>query len=282
MPEWLKETLHPGIGQYIRVDRILHTQKTPTQELLIFENEFLGRVLALDGVIQTTEVDEFIYHEMITHTPILTHGSAQKILVLGGGDGGVIKELFKYRTISKVVMVEIDSQVIQLCQQYLPSISRGAFEDPRLDLVISDGAKYVANCPDHFDIIIVDSPDPIGPGENLFSNSFYRYCHQCLKPNGILVTQNGVPFVQREELRNSVQYLSEYFKHVSLFTSSIPTYYGGEMAFGWASDQPFLESMSLGQIRFRFSAAEVQTRHYCPELHLAAFAIPPWIREIAN
>ena len=282
MSEWLIETLHPELRQQIRIDRILHKQKTHAQELLIFENDLLGRVLALDGIVQTTEADEFIYHEMITHVPILAHGAAQDILVLGGGDGGVIEELFKYPTVTKVVMVEIDPCVVELCRKYLPNLSRGAFDDPRLDLVIADGSEYVISSTDHFDVIIVDSPDPIGPGEKLFSKTFYSGCHRRLKPGGILVTQSGVPFVQGSELRNSARNLSAYFHDVTFYRASIPTYYGGDMAFGWASDTASLRTISLDQIRERFSSTRLETRYYSPEIHLSAFAKPPWITALLN
>ena len=142
MPEWLNEILHPELGQHIRIDRVLLRKTTDLQELLIFENAILGRVLVLDGVIQTTEADEFIYHEMLSHVPILAHGCAQRVLVLGGGDGGMIEEVLKHDSVEKVVMVEVDRSVVNLCQEYLPTLSQGAFDDPRLELVLADGSQY--------------------------------------------------------------------------------------------------------------------------------------------
>ncbi len=276
MPEWLNEILHPELGQHIRIDRVLLRKTTDLQELLIFENAILGRVLVLDGVIQTTEADEFIYHEMLSHVPILALGGPPRFLVLGGGDGGMIEEVLKHDSVEKVVMVEVDRSVVNLCQEYLPTLSQGAFDDPRLELVIADGSQYVTTSDQRFDIVIVDSPDPIGPGANLFSQEFYYNCSLCLRPGGVLVTQNGVPFVQAEELRNSAARLSHHFADVAFFRASVPTYYGGDMAFGWASNTITLRTISIGQLQSRFAQANLDTRYYSPEIHIAAFATPPW------
>ena len=280
MPEWLAETLHPELCQRLRIDRVLHRENTDLQEVLIFENEIFGRVLVLDGVVQTTEADEFIYHEMLTHVPIVTHGSARRVLVVGGGDGGMIEEALKHRRLEQVVMVEVDRSVVELCQKYLPTLSQGAFDDPRLQLVIADGAEYVSKTKQRFDIIIVDSPDPVGPGTSLFSDTFYHDCHRCLIPGGVLVTQNGVPFIQAEELRKSASRLSNHFTDVAFFRASVPTYYGGDMTFGWATDDATLRTISISQLRTRFSQENLDTRYYSPEIHVAAFAIPPWIKKI--
>ena len=276
MPEWLNEILHPELGQHVRIDRVLHRKTTELQEILIFENAVLGRVLVLDGVIQTTEADEFIYHEMLTHVPILAHGCTRHVLVLGGGDGGMIEEVLKHDSVEKVVMVEVDRSVVNLCQEYFHSLCQGAFDDPRLELVIADGSQYVTTSDQFFDIVIVDSPDPIGPGANLFSQEFYFNCGRCLRPGGVLVTQNGVPFVQEKELRNSAARLSQHFADVAFYRASIPTYYGGDMAFGWASNAVTLRTISICQLQSRFSQANLDPRYYSPEIHMAAFATPPW------
>ena len=156
------------------------------------------------------------------------------------------------------------------------TLSQGAFDDPRLELVIADGSQYVTTSDQRFDIVIVDSPDPIGPGENLFSQEFYFNCERCLRPGGVLVTQNGVPFVQEEELRNSAARLSQHFADVAFYRASIPTYYGGDMAFGWASNAVTLRTISIGQLQSRFAQANLDTRYYSPEIHIAAFATTPW------
>ena len=174
MTEWVSETLHDGYQQRFEVSKVLFSEKTEFQDMVIFENPKFGRVLVLDGVIQTTEKDEFIYHEMMVHTPLLANGAAKRVLIIGGGDGGCLREALRHPGVEKVTMVEIDPTVVDLSREYLPMHSDGAFDDPRTDLVIADGLKYVAESAEKFDVIIVDSTDPIGPGEVLFTDAFYR------------------------------------------------------------------------------------------------------------
>ena len=166
--DWFEETLHPGFHSRLGIDRVLHETKTYHQHLIIFDNEEFGRVLALDGVVQTTERDEFIYHEMLAHTPILAHGRARNVLIVGGGDGGMLEEVLKHDSVETAVQVEIDDTVVELAKQHLRMICDDAYEDPRTELVIADGVEYVNETDRRFDIIIVDSTDPIGPGEVLF------------------------------------------------------------------------------------------------------------------
>ncbi len=280
MTEWFEETLHQGIALRLSMDRILYREKTDVQDLVIFENRLFGRVLALDGVVQTTEGDEFIYHEMLSHVPILAHGLAARVLIIGGGDGGMARETLRHRDVSTVTMVEIDPAVTRLCQHYLPDISAGAFDDPRLRLVIADGADFVKTAQDRWDIIIVDSTDPIGPGAILFSKDFYRDCKRCLAPGGILVTQNGVPAVQGSEVTDSTLRLSSHFADIWFYLAPIPTYQGGHMAFGWATDRPDYRRADITSITGRFDRAGIQTRYYTPEVHVAAFALPAFIRAL--
>lgn len=175
-----QETLYQGYGQRFSIDNMLHEVRTEHQHLVIFENARMGRVMALDGVIQTTEADEFIYHEMLTHVPILAHGAARRVLIIGGGDGGMLREVAKHKSVERITMVEIDGTVVDMCKAFLPNHSQGAFDDPRLNLVIDDGMRFVATTEERFDVIISDSTDPIGPGEVLFSENFYQACRRCL------------------------------------------------------------------------------------------------------
>jgi spermidine synthase len=276
---WFEETLHDDLRQRLRVSKVLYREKTEHQDLIIFENPSLGRVLALDGVVQTTEADEHIYHEMLSHVPIIAHGSAGAVLIIGGGDGGMLREVLKHGDIA-ATMVEIDPGVIALCREHLPSLSRGAFDDPRAKLVIADGAQFVAETEQRFDVIIIDSTDPIGPGEVLFGADFYAGCRRCLNRGGVLVTQNGVPFVQPDELRDSYRRLSALFADVAFYLASVPTYNGGSMAFGWASDEPGRRNATLETITTRYRAAGIETRYYNPEIHLGAFALPGEIRAL--
>src|SRR5690606_2736115 len=186
------EGLHSGVNLALKVDKILYRDQTDLQDLMIFENKNFGRVMSLDGSVQTTEKDEFIYHEMFVHVPMLAHGNARRALIVGGGDGGAARQLMKYRDIA-VTMVDIDRTVVELSRKYMPSVSGGAFDDPRLDLVIADGCKFVKETDETWDVIIIDSTDPHGPGEVLYTQEFYSDCKSCLTPGGVIITQNGVP-----------------------------------------------------------------------------------------
>lgn len=276
---WHEETLHEDLRQRLRISKVLHRRKTGLQELLIFENPTLGRVLALDGVIQTTEADEAAYHEMLAHVPILAHGAVKTVLIIGGGDGGCLEEVLKH-PVEKVTQVEIDGGVVELCRAHLPSICGAAFDDPRTELVIGDGARFVEETEARYDLVIVDSTDPIGPGEILFAERFYAGCKRCLDPGGILVTQNGVPFLQAQELRQSQARLARHFADVAFYLTVVPTYFGGFMTLGWASDTPGHRALSRDAIEARRAAAGLETRYYNADLHLAAFALPNFIREM--
>lgn len=189
--------------------------------------------MALDGVVQTTERDEFIYHEMMTHVPLLAHGHAKHVLIIGGGDGAMLREVSRHRSIETITMVEIDAGVVSFCRQYLPNHNAGSYDDPRFSLVIDDGVNFVNQTSQTFDVIISDCTDPIGPGASLFTSSFYEGCKRCLNPGGIFVAQNGVCFLQQDEALDSHRKLSTYFDDVSFYQAAIPTYYGGIMTFAW-------------------------------------------------
>ncbi|MCO7264383.1 polyamine aminopropyltransferase [Dickeya zeae] len=271
------ETLHANFGQYFSIDQVLYHEKTDHQDLIIFENAALGRVMALDGVVQTTERDEFIYHEMMTHVPLLAHGDAKRVLIIGGGDGGMLREVCRHRNIEQITMVEIDAGVVSFCRQYLPNHSAGAYDDPRFRLVIDDGVNFVKACQEKFDIIISDCTDPIGPGESLFTSDFYQGCARCLNDGGIFVAQNGVCFLQQDEAVNSHQKLSHYFSDVSFYQTAIPTYYGGIMTFAWASNNPALRAIDQQSLQQRFEAAEIVCRYYNSAIHIGSFALPQYL-----
>jgi len=276
---WFDETLDEGYRLGLEISQTLHEQVSEHQSLAIYETARFGRVLALDGIVQTTESDEFIYHEMLTHPPILAHGHAREVGIIGGGDGGTLREVLKH-PVDRATMVEIDPHVVELCRTHLPSLSAGAFDDPRADLVIADGARFIAETDRRFDVLIVDSTDPVGPAEILFSEEFYRHCQASLAPGGILVTQNGVPMVQPEELTTAYRRLSASFADVTCYLAPVPTYFGGFMAFGWASDDPAKRRVAEPEIAARFATAALATRYYLPTIHHAAFALPRCIAEL--
>jgi len=279
MKNW-SETLEPtDFTATYKIDCMLHEERSEHQHIMLFENAIMGRVLVLDGVVQTTEKDEFIYHEMIVHVPILAHGAARRVLIVGGGDGGALEEAFKHQSVDQVTLVDIDRSVIDLSQRFLGNICQNAFEDPRLDLVIADGCEFVSETKARYDVIIVDSPDPVGPGAALFTPDFYRDCQRCLTKGGVLVTQNGVPFTQGRELRDSVAALARLFVDARCYLTHVPSYIGGAMAVGWASDDDALWSISTEILQERFDRAEIRTQCYTPAIHRAAFTLPGYIAE---
>ncbi len=264
-------------AQEFSVDRVLYEHSTGHHHLIIFENELFGRVMALDGIIQTTEKDEFIYHEMLAHVPLFARGDAREVLVIGGGDGGILREVVKHQEVKRIVHVEIDAAVIDMSRKYLPNHSAGAFDDPRIELVISDGLEYVQQTDRKFDVIISDSTDPEGPGEALFTESFYQGCHRCLDDRGVLVTQNGVCFMQLDEVRDTARHFRRIFRDSHFFSASIPTYVGGIMAFGWATDDTALRHVPVDDISRRFKESGIRTRYYNAWIHRASFALPEYV-----
>ncbi|MEE5096854.1 polyamine aminopropyltransferase [Pseudomonas alliivorans] len=272
-----QETLYEGYGQRFRIEKMLHEVRTDHQHLVIFHNPRMGRVMALDGVIQTTEADEFIYHEMLTHVPILAHGAAKRVLIIGGGDGGMLREVTKHSTVEHITMVEIDGTVVEMCKEFLPTHSNGAFEDSRLNLVIDDGMRFVATTEEKFDVIISDSTDPIGPGEVLFSENFYQACHRCLNEGGILVTQNGTPFMQLSGVQTTAGRMNGLFADWHFYQAAIPTYIGGAMTFAWGATDKAYRKLPLETLRQRFAGSGVVTRYYNPDVHIGAFALPQYV-----
>ena len=277
------ETLYSGYGQSFTVDRILFEDKTEHQHLVIFENRGFGRVMALDGVIQTTEKDEFIYHEMLTHVPVFAHGAAQRVLIIGGGDGGTLREVLKHKSIEHVTMVEIDQAVVDMCKQWLPNHSADAYEDPRVNLVIDDGMRFVNNpekAPDNtFDVIISDCTDPIGPGKVLFSSGFYNGCKRTMTGKGIFVAQNGVPLMQLEEVERTTIRLGNYVKDCHFYAVAIPTYSCGIMTLAWGTDDESARHVSVEELTARYEAAGIDTRYYTPAVHQGSFALPRYVEK---
>jgi spermidine synthase len=234
--------------------------------------------MALDGVIQTTEADEFVYHEMMVHVPMNTHPCPKRVLIIGGGDGGILREVLKHPTVESVTQVEIDRAVVDMCIEYFPKHSEGTFDDPRLNLVIDDGAAFIANNQEEFDVIITDSTDPIGPGEVLFESAFYQGCANALTDNGILVTQNGVPYMQGDEVTNTYRRWKSYFQTRSFYLTPVPTYAGGAMAMGFAS-KALITAPSVDDISAR-SNVLAGLKYYTPEVHHGAFGLPRFVQDL--
>lgn len=268
---WIRETLYDSYGQSFLVHKVIAEEKSPYQHIQVVENKQLGKVLLLDGVVQTTEADEFFYHEMMTHVPLMSVENPSSVLIIGGGDGGILREVCKHTSINHVDLVEIDGAVIQLTKAHMPSISQGAWDDVRTHAHIADGRQFIKETPRHYDIIIVDSTDPIGVGEVLFTEAFYEDCKKKLVPKGVLTTQGGVPFFQVEELKAMNGRLRKVFSHVDFYTVAVPTYIGGCMTMGFASHEVKEKQATR--------AVSWATKYYTDAIHKAAFALPPYIQE---
>jgi spermidine synthase len=279
---WIPETLFDALGLRMSyaVERVLHETRTAHQHLVLFEHRLFGKVLMLDGATQVTTRDEFIYHEMMTHVPILAHGSAREVLIVGGGDCGIAEEALKHKAVRRVTQVEIDASVVDFAKEHFPEFTGPVLSDPRFELVIDDGMNFVAATGRRFDVIIVDSTDPQGPGAVLFTYDFYAACKRCLSTGGVMVTQNGVPFLQPDELVASVGHFARLFADAGCYVAAIPTYVGGHMAMGWASDDVSLRALAPATIAQRYrDAGQFPTRYWTPEVHSAAFALPRFIAE---
>lgn len=277
---WLNETLYPNWGQRFRVVRELARVQSPFQDIAVVETHEHGRVLVLDGVIQITEADEFVYQEMIAHVPLLAHGDAKRVLIIGAGDGGVLKRVLAHPGIDQAVMVEIDGEVIRLARAFMPGIAGDAWHDPRAQVIVGDGIQHVREAADaSYDVIIVDSTDPVGVGEVLFTDAFYANCARILTPRGILVNQCGVPFMQADELRETSARRAKVFADVAAYVAAVPTYVGGFMTLGWSGREPGQRALPAAELRRRAEVAGIlgTTRYWTPELHAAAFHLPPYI-----
>ncbi len=271
---WFAETLYPNVRQSFAIEQVLYQGRSDFQDVTVFKTKDFGRMLVLDGVVQTTERDEFVYHEMLTHLPLFAHGGVRRVLIIGGGDGGILEEVLKH-PVERVVMVEIDAKVIEVSREWLPTICGRAFEDPRAEVVVADGAEFVAETTERFDLIIVDSSDPIGPAEILFAVPFYENCRRCLNPGGAMVVQSGVPFLQGEEAANTYRRLAQVYPHAGFYVAPVPTYYGGFMALGWGG---FLDlKASAAAAAPRIAAAGLALHYYNAAIHAGAFALPEYL-----
>ena len=268
----------PHVGLCIDVNKHLYTAQSAFQRIDVLESPEFGRILVLDGILMLTEKDEFIYHEMIVHVPMAVHPAAKRVLVIGGGDGGAVRELCKYDAVERIDLVEIDAQVVEVCREYLPAVSQ-SFSDPRVNVRYEDGLKYVRRCSDLYDIIVVDSTDPFGPGEGLFTKEFYGNCFKALKEDGILVNQHENPFYPDDAaaVRRIHKQIVLSFPLSRLYQAHIPTYPSGHWLFGFSSKKYHpVQHLDAD----RWNALNIKTRYYNTNLHKAAFALPTYVEEL--
>lgn len=273
------EKLYPHWSGRYDVSKVLLNKRTKFQQMQVLETPAWGRMLVLDDITQTTELDEFIYHEMMVHVGMVAHGSCQRVLVIGGGDGGILREILKH-PVEKAVQVEIDGEVVDACKQYMPKLNDGAYADKRTELIIADGAEYIRTTDESFDLVIVDSPDPVGPARVLFAPAFYRNILRVLRPRGLMVRQSGAPARQADELKYTVARIRKTFPHHGLFLAPVPTYMGGFFSFAVGAQTSSWRRTTRKRITDRIRKLRLKTKYYNADIHAACFALPTYIKEL--
>ncbi|MGA8181956.1 MAG: polyamine aminopropyltransferase [Desulfobacterales bacterium] len=275
--QWVKEKWK-NIETRYRIKRVLYEENGEFQHIQLVDTHEYGKMLLLDGIVQTTEKDEFFYHEMMVHVPMLAHPDPKQVLIIGGGDGGILREVLRHPQVEKTVMVEIDSNVVDFSKKYLPSINNGAFEDKRAKIIFADGAGYVEKTDDAYDVVIVDSPDPIGPAQVLFSEKFYVQVHQRLNSNGIMVRQTGSLQIQADEQKQAHKVLRNIFTHVAFYVYCVPTYIGGLFSSVFCSESINPKNIRSDEIQTKVNEVSLETTYYNPGIHIGSFHLPQFFK----
>ncbi|MFC3210555.1 spermidine synthase [Planomicrobium okeanokoites] len=272
---WYTEKQTENFGITMKINKTLHTEQTDFQYLEMAETEEWGNMLFLDGMVMTSEKDEFVYHEMVAHVPLFTHPNPENVLVVGGGDGGVIREILKHPSVKKATLVDIDGKVIEYSKKFLPSIASG-LEDARVEVIVGDGFMHIAESENEYDVIMVDSTEPVGPAVNLFSKGFYAGISKALKEDGIFVAQSDNPWFKGDLIQQVQNDVREIFPITKLYLANIPTYPSGLWAFTIGSKK--YDPLAVPAERFH----EIDTKYYTKELHNAAFALPKFVKDLAG
>lgn len=278
MELWFTERHTPNVKFSIRIDRQLYSCQSDFQRIDVFDSQEFGKFLTLDGYMMLTEKDEFIYHEMITHVPMAVHPNPENILVIGAGDGGVVRELTRYQSIKNIDMVEIDPLVVEVCKKYLPKTAC-RLDEPRVHIFYEDGLRFIRSKENCYDLIIVDSTDPFGPGEGLFTKEFYGNCYKALKEDGIMVNQHESPFYNEDAqaCKRAHKRIVESFPVSRVYQAHIPTYPSGHWLFGFASKK-YHPVNDLDAMKWNMLG--LKTKYYSTKLHVGAFALPVYVEEM--
>lgn len=273
--KWFTEYWTDHVKFSIRIKKLVYSKETEYQKLEIYDSYEFGRFMTLDGYMMVNEKDEFIYHEMIVHVPMNVKPDIKNVLVIGGGDGGTVRELLRYPDIESIDMVEIDEEVVRACQEFLPQTAH-KLNDPKVNLIFTDGIEYVASTEKTYDLIIVDSTDPIGPGTSLFKNQFYKDCYRILMDDGILVNQHESPYFDdtRSDMKKINKKLTAIFPFATVYQAFIPTYPSGHWLFGFASKKLTPEFRGDDDL-----LASFKLQYYNQEVHRASFALPNYVKE---
>jgi len=275
MELWYTEKQTENFGITMKIKRTMVHEQTDFQELAMIETEEYGNMLVLDGMVMTTEKDEFVYHEMVAHPALFTHPNPENVLVVGGGDGGVIREVLKHSQVKKAVLVDIDGKVIEYSKQYLPSIA-GQLNDPRVEVIVNDGFMHIHDHKNTYDVIMVDSTEPVGPAVNLFTKGFYQGIHDALKEDGIFVAQTDNPWFKADLIRSVNRDVKEVFDIVRVYVANIPTYPSGLWTFTMGSKK--YDPLAVDES----GIPELDTQYYSPRLHKAAFALPKFVEDLTK
>ncbi len=278
MELWYTEQHTDDVRFSIKVESQLYSAQSDFQRIDVFESKEFGKFFTLDGLMMVTEKDEFIYHDMIVHIPMATNPEIKKVLVIGAGDGGTVRELTRYKTIERIDMVEIDKEVVDIALEFFPQTSSGLSDD-RVNLYFEDGLKFVRNKENEYDLIIVDSTDPFGPGEGLFTKEFYGNCFKALNEEGILVNQHESPYYSTyaKAMQRAHKRIKEFFPLCRVYQAHIPTYPSGHWLFGFASKK-FDPIADLDEARW--NALGLKTKYYNTDLHKGCFALPNYVKEL--
>lgn len=275
MELWYTEKQTPNHGITTKISKTIHTEESEFQKIDFIETNQFGTMLVLDGMVMTTNVDEFVYHEMITHIAMNTHPNPKKVLVVGGGDGGVIREVIKHSSVEKAILAEIDGRVIETSKEFLPQIA-GALDDPKVDVKVIDGIKFIHDHKNEFDVIMVDSTEPIGPAVGLFEKGFYQGIYECLKEDGILVAQTESPWFNKDLIKRVFKDIKSIFPVTRLYTVSIPTYPSGLWSFTIGSKKHDPLEVNVDNIK------EMDTKYYSPRIHKSVFQLPKFVEDLVK
>lgn len=275
MSIWFTEYQTKNQGLSLKVNQTLHTEQTEFQKLDMIETEQWGNMLLLDDMVMTSVKDEFVYHEMVAHVPLFTHPNPGNVLVVGGGDGGVIREILKHPYVKKATLVDIDGKVIEYSKKFLPEIA-GKLDDPRVEVKVGDGFMHIAHSENEYDVILVDSTEPVGPAVNLFTSGFYAGISKALKEDGLFVAQSDNPWFKQDLIRTVQQEVKEIFPITRLYIANVPTYPSGMWTFTLGSKK--YDPLEVRDDRF----FDIDTKYYTKELHKAAFVLPKFVADLVK
>lgn len=275
MELWYTEKQTPSFGITAKIRETYVSEQTPFQHLVMQETEEFGTMLVLDGMVMTTDKDEFVYHEMVAHPALFTHPNPKHVLVVGGGDGGVIREIMKHPSVEKAVLVEIDGKVIEYSKKYLPNIA-GELDNPRVEVIVNDGYMHILNSKNEYDVIMVDSTEPVGPAAPLFERGFYQGIYESLKEDGLFVAQTDNPWFKADLIQQVNRDVKEIFPIVRVYGANIPTYPSGLWTFTMGSKVHDPLQVDANRI------PEIDTKYYSPRLHHAAFVLPKFVEDLTK